>query len=72
METLKNQNKPTSTNIICCEEGEKKKLGYVTAAFIPAVSGVVIIWRIEINPSGLVAIQLDYCGLANDAVPSAA
>lgn len=60
--------------MICCG-GRKKKvwlcetsLGSVTTAFIPAVSGVAIIWRIEINPSGLVTIQLDYCGLTNNIV----
>lgn len=47
-------------------------LGCVSFAVITAVSGVVVMWRIERNPSGLVTIPADYCRLANNIVLSAA
>lgn len=47
-------------------------LGCASVAFLPTVSDVVVIWRIERNPSGLVTIQPDYCRLTNNIVLSAA
>lgn len=47
---------------------EKKNIIFhsVFVAFLPAVSGVLVIRRIERNPSGLVTIHTDYWGPTNN------
>lgn len=37
----------------------------MSVAFIPAVSGVVVIWGIERIPSGLVAIHIQHCAVCS-------